>query len=178
MTWRCKKWNSVWKYCHATWLILTPSHRLTAMTGPDVYKAGPAAPEKSLQIEFAMKTSHKLCHAALLLVFVSGTAFYSASAQEQDGQADNSAQNKSQTLTAQNQSTAQADRATTANVRKAIVSDKQLSGYAHNVKVITVNGTVTLKGPVRSDAERQQVANDVSQVVTQDKIIDQLTVKQ
>jgi len=113
-----------------------------------------------------------------LLVFVSGTAFYSASAQEQDGQADNSAQNKSQTLTAQNQSTAQADRATTANVRKAIVSDKQLSGYAHNVKVITVNGTVTLKGPVRSDAERQQVANDVSQVVTQDKIIDQLTVKQ
>lgn len=124
-----------------------------------------------------MKIHSRLLNAALFSAVICGTAFY-ASAQEQDAAPDNSAQNKAQTMTAQNQSTAHSDRATTANVRKAIVADKHLSSYAHNVKVITVNGTVTLKGPVRSDAEKQQVTNDVSQVVTQDKIVDQLTVKQ
>lgn len=40
---------------------------------------------------------------------------------------------------------------TTAKIRKAITADKTLSTYAHNVKIITLNGTVTLKGPVTSD---------------------------
>jgi osmotically-inducible protein OsmY len=43
-------------------------------------------------------------------------------------------------------------------VRKAIVSDKALSTYAHNVKVVAQNGTVTLRGPVRSDEEKAKVA--------------------
>ena len=63
---------------------------------------------------------------------------------------DNSAQNKDQGLTADNQANAKADRLTTANIRKAIIDDKNLSTYAHNVKIITVNGAVTLKGPVTS----------------------------
>jgi osmotically-inducible protein OsmY len=43
-------------------------------------------------------------------------------------------------------------------VRKAIVSDKALSTYAHNVKVLAQSGTVTLRGPVRSDEEKARVA--------------------
>lgn len=124
-----------------------------------------------------MKTYDKLCRVVLLGTFICGTAFYSCAAQEQDGQADNSGQNKGQNMTAQNQAPTQNDRATSASVRKAIIADKQLSTYAHNIKVITVDGTVTLKGPVRSDAEKQQVANDASQVVSQDKIVNQITVK-
>ncbi len=91
---------------------------------------------------------------------------------------DNSAQNKDQGLTADNQSNAKADRETTANIRKAILADKDLSTYAHNVKVITVNGAVTLKGPVKSEEEKQKIASDAASVVSADKITNKLTVKQ
>ena len=91
---------------------------------------------------------------------------------------DNSVQNKDQGLTADNQSNAKADRETTANIRKAILADKDLSTYAHNVKVITVNGAVTLKGPVKSEEEKQKIASDAASVVSADKITNKLTVKE
>jgi len=81
-------------------------------------------------------------------------------------------------MTADKQPNAQADRLTTANVRKAIMADKDLSVYAHNVKIITQGGTVTLKGPVKSDDEKNKVATDAASVVSQDKVVNQLTVKQ
>ncbi|MGA7317999.1 MAG: BON domain-containing protein, partial [Silvibacterium sp.] len=70
---------------------------------------------------------------------------------------DNSAQNKDQGLTGDNQANAKGDRLTTANIRKAIIADKDLSTYAHNVKIITINGAVTLKGPVKSEEEKEKV---------------------
>ena len=92
---------------------------------------------------------------------------------------DNSKQNQTQnqTGTADNQSNAKSDRDTTAKVRKAIIADKNLSTNAHNVKIITSNGAVTLKGPVNSDAEKQQVASDAATAVSADKITNELTVK-
>jgi hyperosmotically inducible protein len=93
-------------------------------------------------------------------------------------QPDNSAQNKGQSPTADNQSNAQSDRMLAQQVRKAITSDKDLSTYAHNVKVIVANGTVTLKGPVKSDDEKQKVASDASSVAGASSISNQLTVKQ
>ena len=93
---------------------------------------------------------------------------------------DNSEQNKNQNqgLTADNQPNAKADRETTANIRKAILADKDLSTYAHNIKVITVNGAVTLKGPVKSEEEKEKIASDAASVVSADKITNHLTVKQ
>ena len=58
-------------------------------------------------------------------------------------------QNPSGTAEATSQMRRPIDR-TTAQVRKAIIADKDLSTYAHNVKIITKDGTVTLKGPVKS----------------------------
>jgi hyperosmotically inducible periplasmic protein len=81
-------------------------------------------------------------------------------------------------LTADNQADAKGDRLTTANIRKAIIADKDLSTYAHNVKIITVNGAVTLKGPVTSEEEKEKVATDAASVVSADKITNHLTVKQ
>jgi hyperosmotically inducible protein len=91
---------------------------------------------------------------------------------------DNSKQNESQVKTADNQQNAKADRVTTANIRKAIMADKDLSTYAHNVKVITVNGEVTLKGPVKSEEEKQKIASYAAGVVPADKVTNSLTVKQ
>jgi hyperosmotically inducible protein len=91
---------------------------------------------------------------------------------------DNSGQNKVQTTTADHQSNVKADRLTTAQVRKAIMADKDLSTYGHNIKIITVNGTVTLKGPVKSEEEKQKIASDVSGIVSTDKLTNALTVKE
>jgi len=91
---------------------------------------------------------------------------------------DNSAQNKDQDLTADKQSNAKIDRITTAKIRRVIVADRDLSMYAHNIKIITRNGTVTLKGPVKSDGERQKIETDAARVVSQQEVLDQLTVKQ
>jgi hyperosmotically inducible protein len=91
---------------------------------------------------------------------------------------DNTKQNADHATTADSQSNASADRATTAKVRKAIMADKNLSTYAHNVKIITSDGQVTLKGPVKSEEEKQQIASDASAVVSAENITNQLTVKQ
>ena len=91
---------------------------------------------------------------------------------------DNTKQNQDHATTADSQSNASADRATTAKVRKAIMADKNLSTYAHNVKVITSNGQVTLKGPVKSEEEKQQIVSDASAVVSAENVTNQLTVKQ
>ena len=80
--------------------------------------------------------------------------------------------------TADQQKDDTSDRETTRKIRRAIVGDKTLSTYAHNVKIITINGAVTLKGPVHSDEEKQMVASKAEEVVGKDKVTDQLTVKQ
>ncbi len=66
----------------------------------------------------------------------------------------------------------------TAKIRRAIVSDHSLSTYGHNVKIVVSGGAVTLKGPVHSDAEKQTIAGKAAQIAGQDKVTDQLTVKQ
>ena len=59
------------------------------------------------------------------------------------------------------------------------MEDKSLSSYAHNVKVISQNGTVTLKGPVKSESEKSAiVAKAVSVAGAPDKVVDQMSVKQ
>ena len=96
-------------------------------------------------------------------------------------QADNTKVNQrdrnSNESTADQQKENRSDRDITQQIRKAIVKDKSLSSYAHNVKVITQNGMVTLKGPVRSEDEKMAVAAKAAEVVGQDKVTNQLDVK-
>jgi hyperosmotically inducible protein len=79
--------------------------------------------------------------------------------------------------TADRQKDNRSDREMTQQVRKAIVKDKSLSTYAHNVKVITQNGMVTLKGPVRSEEEKKAVEAKAAEVAGPDKVTNQLDVK-
>ena len=90
---------------------------------------------------------------------------------------DNSANNKDHNVTADQQSNATNDRTITQKIRKSLMADKSLSTYAHNVKIVTANGAVTLKGPVKSDEEKQQVASKAAEVVDASKVDNQLTVK-
>jgi len=81
-------------------------------------------------------------------------------------------------MTADQQTNAAADRNLTAQIRKSIMADKTLSMYAHNVKIITINGMVTLKGPVKSDAEKQTVADLAVKAVGADKVTNNITIKE
>src|SRR5688572_16893526 len=62
-------------------------------------------------------------------------------------------------------------------IRKALVDDDQLSLDAHNAKVISVNGVVTLRGPVESDAERDAVAATATAVAGVTRVDNQLEVE-
>jgi len=80
--------------------------------------------------------------------------------------------------TADQQKMNAADRGITTKIRKSIVADKSLSTYAHNVKIVSQDGTVTLKGPVRSDDEVKSVVSKATAVTgSGDKVINQLSVQ-
>jgi hyperosmotically inducible protein len=79
--------------------------------------------------------------------------------------------------TADQQKDNRSDRDITQQIRKSIVKDKSLSTYAHNVKIITQNGQVTLKGPVRSDDEKQAVEAKATEIAGAGKVTSELDVK-
>ncbi len=79
--------------------------------------------------------------------------------------------------TADQQQNNRSDRELTQQVRKAIEADKSFSTYAHNVKVITQNGQVTLKGPVRYEEEKHAVESKAAEVAGEGKVVSELTVK-
>jgi osmotically-inducible protein OsmY len=79
--------------------------------------------------------------------------------------------------TADQQKDNRSDRDITQQIRQAIMKDKTLSTYAHNVKVITENGQVTLKGPVRSDEEKQVIEAKAAEVAGGNKVTSELNVK-
>jgi hyperosmotically inducible periplasmic protein len=79
--------------------------------------------------------------------------------------------------TADQQKENQPDREIARKIRQSIVQDKTLSTYAHNVKIITQDGMVTLKGPVRSDEEKAAVEAKAAEIAGADKVTSQLEVK-
>src|SRR5579862_2620069 len=79
--------------------------------------------------------------------------------------------------TADQQKENRPDRDITRDIRRSIMQDKSLSTYAHNVKVISQNGMVTLKGPVQSEEEKTAIEAKAAEVAGKDKVTSQLEVK-
>jgi hyperosmotically inducible protein len=79
-------------------------------------------------------------------------------------------------MTADQQKENRSDRELARQVRRALVKDKALSTYAHNVKVVARDGAVTLKGPVRSEEEKQAVEAKAVEVAGQGKVTDEISV--
>ena len=79
--------------------------------------------------------------------------------------------------TADQQKDNRSDRDITQQIRRAIMKDKSLSTYAHNVKIITQDGQVTLKGPVRSDDEKTAIEAKATEIAGQNKVSNELEVK-
>ena len=70
--------------------------------------------------------------------------------------------------TADQQAENQGDRDLARKIRKAIIDDKNLSMYAHNVKVIA-RGTVTLGGPVPSGEERAAIESKAVEIAARQR---------
>ena len=79
--------------------------------------------------------------------------------------------------TADQQKENRPDRDIARDIRRSITADKSLSTYAHNVKIISQNGMVTLKGPVRSEEEKSAIEAKAAEIVGKEKVTSQLEVK-
>ena len=95
--------------------------------------------------------------------------------------ADNTRKNErdrsGETQTSGDQSNSKDDVNTTAAIRRAVVKDPSLSAAAKNVKIVAANGTVTLRGPVKTDAEKTKIAELAQSAAGNAKIDNQLEVK-
>ena len=93
---------------------------------------------------------------------------------------DNSGRNvrdrDNQTKTPGDQSENEADRTITQNIRQAITADDSLSTNAKNVKIITNDGTVTLRGPVKSEKEKTDIEAKAKQVAGVKRVDNQIEV--
>jgi hyperosmotically inducible periplasmic protein len=133
----------------------------------------------------AMKPTHLLLSAVALSMAVSTTVpVRSVEAQSTvppaSAPADNTAQNARDkgggTLTPMSQSEAKGDLKLAAAIRRAIVKDKRLSTTAQNIKVITDNGKVTLRGPVNTSNEKTLIAAKASAIAGERNVDNQLDV--
>jgi hyperosmotically inducible periplasmic protein len=122
-----------------------------------------------------------LAGVGLLTISVWCTCAPLAIGQQAEPKADNTKRNQRDRdkaePTADQQKENKSDRDLTKNIRQAIVKDKSLSTDAHNVKIIAQNGMVTLKGPVKSDAEKQAVEAKATEVAGAGKVKSEIEVK-
>jgi hypothetical protein len=80
-------------------------------------------------------------------------------------------------LTPMDQGGSEADRRTTQQIRQAVMADDTLSFTAKNVKIITLNGKVTLRGPVKTEQERSAIEAAARKVAGTAQVDNQLEVK-
>jgi osmotically-inducible protein OsmY len=89
----------------------------------------------------------------------------------------NSRDRKTGAVTAGQQKENQGDRELTANIRKALRDNKELSTYAHNLKVVSRDGMVTVKGPVRSQEEKKTVESIATEIAGTGKVKSMISVQ-
>ena len=104
-----------------------------------------------------------------------------ALAADQKVDANNTATNQrdrsGETKTSGDQSNTSADLQITQAIRRGLMKDDNLSSDAKNIKVITANGQVTLRGPVNNAREKTKVEQIAKSAASDAQIVDQLDVK-
>jgi len=120
-----------------------------------------------------------LCLIALPLTLLFGGGLVAA--QQQPTEPDNTKTNQrdrtQKTPTADQAGQATSDRELMSKIRRSIVDDKSLSQYAKNVKVIAQKGKVTLRGPVRSQEEKDAIESKAAAVAGKENVVSELTIK-
>lgn len=90
---------------------------------------------------------------------------------------DNTKTNKDQSApTADDQKMNASDREITQKIRKSVHQDSSLSAYAHNIKIISQDGKVTLRGPVRSEDDKKNLQAKAAAVVGEENVTNLLEI--
>ena len=97
-------------------------------------------------------------------------------AQQPDNTEKNKRDRADSAVTADQQGGSEADRELARKIRKDIVADKSLSTYAHNCKVIVREGTVTLRGPVRTEDEKTKIASIATRHAGDGKVTNEIEI--
>ena len=79
-------------------------------------------------------------------------------------------------VTADQQKDNASDRNLVKTIRQSLTKDKTLSTYAHNVKVVSQDGQVTLKGPVRSEEEKRAVEAKATEIAGAGHVINEISI--
>ena len=121
--------------------------------------------------------SARLCLLGLLIgpVFAQQTA--TQSSPSSDNTKVNQRDRKTSEPTADQGKNTSSDRETMRKIRRAVVADKSLSTYAHNVKIIAQGGKVTLKGPVHTEEEKKTIEAKATEIAGAGNVTNEITVK-
>jgi len=88
----------------------------------------------------------------------------------------NARDRNSDAITAGQQSNSSGDLALTQRIRRSLMKDHSLSMMAKNVKIVSANGDVTLRGPVKTEKEKSKVTAKAQAIAGVDRVDDQLEV--
>lgn len=117
----------------------------------------------------------------LTLACLSGLSLTTFAADGDKSKPDNTATHErdrsGETKTSGDQSNSSADLQVTQAIRQALMKDSELSMTAKNIKIITANGQVTLRGPVNNAQEKAKVDQIAKSAAGGAKIDDQLDIK-
>jgi hyperosmotically inducible periplasmic protein len=114
--------------------------------------------------------------AALLLSSMLAVPHVMAQTVAPDNAKSNKVDASNATATADAQTNSAADLDLTKRIRRSVMADKSLSTYAHNIKIVTVNGSVTLNGVVRSEDEKGAVEMKATNIAGKNKVTNDLKV--
>ena len=124
--------------------------------------------------------TRRITRAINTLLLSGACSLIAAQAVAQQPAPDNTKVNKADrakgAVTADQQNENAADRELAKKIRQSVVDDKSLSTYAHNVKIVAQDGQVTLKGPVRSEAEKASIAAKATEIAGAGKVTNEITV--
>ncbi|MEO7209254.1 MAG: BON domain-containing protein [Steroidobacteraceae bacterium] len=117
--------------------------------------------------------------ASFLLLAMLATPYViaqSTSASAPDNAKSNKVDTSNATATADSQTNNATDLGLTKRIRQSLMRDKSLSTYAHNIKIVTVGGKVTLNGVVRSEDEKDAIEMKAANIAGKSKVTNDLKI--
>jgi hyperosmotically inducible protein len=121
--------------------------------------------------------SNLLCSASLILLF-SAAGFAETSVVQPDNSKVNQHYQSAREVTAQDQGSSDRDIELTQKIRRKVVEQKAFSLNAKNIKIISIDGTVTLKGPVKSASEKKQIERIAMRIAGASKVTSEIEIAQ
>ena len=97
-------------------------------------------------------------------------------AEQNDNTKSNKVDPSNTRMTADEQKNDSSDLGLTQRIRQNVMADKGLSTYAHNVKIVAVDGIVTLNGVVRTAEEKTRITAIATEVAGKDRVVNKLKV--